>query len=147
MHPSSAAVAAIRAKVADWIPDDATIAAGLNARDADNPRPAAMIPAPITFAGVFVLLAGGLSLGRIRDLSTGADLIAKVHAGDRAGIANWLPALRADPEVITAEQAQAVMALLQSTVADPSWPPLLSWAEIHIGRSLDPSDISEARPS
>lgn len=112
---------------------DADAATALNAADPNNPA-----PKPFGFADVMGPLSAD-SVANIRSLPTGTDLIQKINAQDRPGIAHWLAALQASPPLITAVEAAAVAAVLSATTPGPSR------ASIVFGVTVTDLDVNHAR--
>lgn len=144
MNPSPQAIAAIRAHVTDWTPDDATIAANLNAPSVTNPTPQASVPKPFTFADVMGCLTPA-SIDNVRGLPTSTALITAINARDVTSILNWLGALQAGTALITAAEAQAVQTVVTATELDPSWQAQIGWGVANLGRPLDSEDVAAAR--
>lgn len=148
MNPSPAAITAIRAEVtalSAWGNTDAQLAASLNTAGIANPTPQATVTKPFAFGDVMGLLSSG-SIANIRGLPTGTDLIDKINAQDRVGVGHWIAALLAGTPLITTDEATAVGAVIAATQLDPSWPALLSWAQVNLGRAVDTGDIAASRP-
>jgi hypothetical protein len=144
---SPAAIAAIRDHVSDWSPDDATILESLNAATVANPSPQPDIAKPVAESTFLTALTDteNQSLGKLLNWVNFGMVKADIEASNRVGIGLWcqvLPMLG----LITAGEAAAIAADLSATIPDPSWPALVSWSSIHIGRDLDLSDIAASRP-
>ena len=146
MNPSPEAIAAIRAHVTDWTPDDATIASNLNAPSVPNPVQAApTVPKPYTFADVMSCLSSA-SIANVRSLPTSTALITAINARDTTSVLNWLSALQAGSPLITTSEAQAVQGVVTATEPDPTWAAQIGWAQANLGRPADAADIYAARP-
>lgn len=93
---------------------DADAADLLNAPDPANP-----VPKPFGFVDVMGLMSAS-TVANVRSLPTGTDIIDKINAQDRPGVAHWLAALSAPPALISGAEAAAVMAVISATVPGPS---------------------------
>lgn len=145
MNPSPQAVAAIRSAVADWTPDDAAIAASLNAPSIPNPDPQGQVPRPCLESTLFPLLSPASAV-KVSAHPNFAVIKADIDGGNRAGlIGMWCPVL-VGGAYITQPECDAIMAYLQGTDPDPAWPAQISWAQANLGRPVDASDIAASRP-
>lgn len=144
MNPTPAAIDAIRARVSDWTPADAEIAAALNLRDTPNPAPAARVPRPLTTGGLLAKLAAPVR-AKLANRPMLAQIVLDIRAQDRAAVMNWAQMLE-DAGDFTAADKTAVWAECQATIPDPAHLPQLSWAELNLGRLADTDDIAKARP-
>lgn len=144
MNPSPQAVAAIRSRVTDWTPSDATIAAALNAPTIANPATRAVVPLPFTVAQVFGAV-GQPSLAGLKAVAFVPDIRDKIAANDRTACGLYAGLLLAGG-VITPADYSAIMAIFQATGPDPSWPAQISWAVATIGRPVDTLDVAASRP-
>lgn len=149
-NPSPAAVTLIRAQVADWSPDDASIAATLNTPSVPNPTPQPTIAKPFTARDLMAVLDGPAK-GKLLALPGFGRLLDDIAIGDIETLENWVAGLLCPSPIlpepaIASEQAASLMAVLHASEPDPSWRPQISWAESVIGRPVDANDIAEARP-
>jgi hypothetical protein len=147
VHPSPLAIASIRAKVTDWTPSDATIAASLNTPSIANPTPQGQIAAPVYESELLGTLTdqGNGSLVKLINWPNFGLLKADIEIQNRAGIGLWCQALTL-AGYITQGEASAIVTYLGSAVADPSYQTLLSWAQVNLGRPVDADDITASRP-
>jgi hypothetical protein len=145
MNPSPAAIAAIRAHVADWSASDAQVAASLNAEQVANPAPQGTVPTPFYQSDVLGLLSEG-SKAKLKDVAFLPRISDDIKKQDRPAVGLWAQVL-ALGSVITADELTALAALLAATGPDPSYPPQVSWAMAYLGRPVDAADVSASRPS
>lgn len=144
MNPSPQAVAAIRAKVADWSPSDASITAALNSPSVSNPVAQATVAKPFAVQDIFGAVAPA-SLAKLTNVAFVPDIRDKVQSNDRAGCGLYANLLMAGG-VLTQADHDAVMAVLAATEPDPLWQSQISWAVATIGRPVDSNDIAASRP-
>jgi hypothetical protein len=147
--PSPAAIAAIRAAVADWSADDATIAADLNARTVPNPDPEPPpVPAPVDEGALLTLIQSDpATVDRLNDYSHLDRVLDALEGGNRTSIGRWFVLLTSgSAPVIGPDMAARVQAALGATAPDPSWTPDLPWATATLGRPVDADDVAAARP-
>lgn len=146
MNPTPEAIEAIRDRVSDWTPLDAEIAAALNEATEANPEPQGSIPRQITIERLMAecqvppeeiaaLVNSGLLMA-IRD---------DAAAQDRGGLAT-LAQCALIAGLIEQSTYATVLAWLQGTDPEPDYQPLLSWAELNLGRSVDAGDLAASRP-
>lgn len=156
MRPSPQAVALIRSKVTDWAPDDAAIAASLNAPDRPNPVPQPTVPKPFSSSGLMSLVvlpagdpnAGQPDVTRLAKIYGRPAIVAfrdDCARQDRNAVAGWLQLAFLAGDVSQAQYA-AMTAVLQATGPDPSWPARIGWAVATIGRPVDEDDVAASRP-
>lgn len=143
-NPTPAAITAIRARVTDWSPADREIRDALNTRSMANPAAQLQVPKPMT-VGALMGRLGQASRAKIGSRPGLSQCILDVRAGDRPAVKNWVQ-LFSDLADITVDEAGAIVAEVDATIGDPEWLPLLSWAEIELGRLVDTDDIVAARP-
>jgi hypothetical protein len=145
MNPSPEAVAAIRARVADWSPTDAEVASALNAPTVDNPTPAATVPIPFLTRDLMGTLDQP-ALAKIMALPSLARLLEDIERGEPGRLDNWIALLTAGGAISQA-QAGVISGVVHATGPDPSWPSLISWAQASLGRPVDVDDVAAARAS
>ncbi len=144
MNPSPAAIAAIRAQVTDWTPNDTTIAANLNAPTVANPVSQATVSKPFGPAD----LIGCLDAATLSKLTGKPTIVAIVQAAlvqDRPTL-TALVALGVAAGDLTTTQQSAIDAVLAASIPDPSWQAQIGWAQANLGRPVDSSDIAASRP-
>lgn len=143
-NPTPAAIAAIQARVSDWSPTDAEIAAALNAATEINATPQELVPKALTVEALMGVLSPEAvahfyqhpSWGLMRD---------DVRAQNRVGVATWTAAAFAAGRIAQADH-DAVAAELAAQVDDPDWSAMVSWAVLALGRPVDARDVAAARP-
>lgn len=143
MNPTPQAIAAIRARVADWAQSDAAIVAALNAPDHPNPIPQPQVPKPMTTTGLLGKVSGP-GKGKIYTRPAIVGIQDDVRRGDRMAVRNWFGLALAGGDIDQAEYA-ALTAEIDATVPDPNWPPQVSWAQATLGRPADTDDVAAAR--
>lgn len=149
MNPSPAAVAAIQTYAAalsgGWAgnADDAILAAA-NAPSVANPTPQPTVAKPYTYVDLLGHLSAG-SIAKLVVLPSLPTIVDSINAGNLLACQRWIATLVAGA-IITGDEATALGGVMAATEPDPAFPARISWAEADIGRPLDLSDISEARP-
>jgi hypothetical protein len=148
MNPSPDAIAKIQAAVnataAKWTPDNPTVLANITAVTVPNPKPAAQVPAPLTWARLKAALTDA-EIAAVFGHGAFHDVRADVRAGDRAGVLECLDGFRA-AGILGAAKVTALTNAINGTVADPSYRANVSQLEIDLGRLPDLDDIAAARP-
>jgi hypothetical protein len=142
--PSPEAIQSIRARVTDWTPDNAAIAAALNAPVAPNPVPRGTVAVPIAVSGVLGALSPA-SRARLVNVGFLSHVRDDINAQNRESVALWAEVLL-DGGFLTADEDQAILGLIGATQPDPAWPAQISWAVATLGRPVDAADIHAARP-
>ena len=147
MNPSPTAITAIASKVptlpGGWAGNaDAAIAGLLNTPSVANPAAQGTVPNPFSAADL-INAASPANRAALASLILGS--AAFIIAQDRVHMTAGITAL-ADCSAIQAADATAMIAVLDATIPDPSWPAQLSWAQINLGRPVDTADITVSRP-
>jgi hypothetical protein len=140
--PSPEAIALIRARVADWSPGDAAIAADLNGPAADNPSPQGQTPRPFTA----IDLLGAIDPTRraaVKPLL--GPIRPDLDAQDARAIVGWAESLLLIGDLQQAD-VDALIAVVTATEPDPAWTARLSWAQADLGRPADAEDVAASRP-
>lgn len=136
--------AAIRARVTDWKPDDAAICADLNAATEPNPvTEAPKIPVPFSPATLWQGLSPA-SLHAIAGSGIFSDLRADLLTGKREAVVSWVQ-FGAAAQLITSDEADALLTQLAATEPDPAWSKEVSWSAINLGRAAEVADVAEVR--
>lgn len=144
MHPSPDAIKAIRAKVSDWKPDNATIADSLNTPSIANPvTVAAQIPRPFTASEVLGSLLPE-TLPKLLAVAFLPDIRDKIQANDPVAC-NLYATLLYGGGVITEAERDSILAIVSATHSDPTWQPLVPWSVVTLGREVDAEDVAESR--
>ena len=144
-NPTLTALTAIREQVTNWTQTDAEIRDALNTVTIPNPVAAPLIPKPME-ASVLMGFASAETRAKLLSRPALVAFASDVRTGDREAVLNWI-VLGRDAGDIPEDEFQLMLAELQATIPDPSYPPLLSWAELHLGRLVDLEDIAAARES
>lgn len=143
-RPSPKAIDAIRSRVADWTPDDRTIADSLNEPTVPNPTLQPTVPKPYRTRDLMEALDTA-AIAKIKALPSLGRLLDDIAKGEPDQLENWISLLQSDG-TIDQDQAGALYAIVHGTEPDPDWPANVSWAEVTIGRAVDESDIAASRP-
>lgn len=144
MHPSLAAVAAIRAKVTDWTPSSPAIAAALNAPSTANPAGQSTVPRPFTVAALSATL-DATAMTALLACPAFPTILSAINSGDVAATNLWATTLHTSGK-FTDQQYSDIAAIVNATQADPTYQAQISWAMATLGRPVDAADIEEARP-
>lgn len=150
MRPSPAAINWIKA-FASSLPGglagntDEQVVAAANAATVANPTPQGTAPKPYGFADLLGVLSQA-SVANVEAFPGISQLYddTAVRANPRvlAAIALMSAAGR-----VTAAEASAMRAVVNATLADPSWPAKIGAAQANLGRALDTEDSATARAS
>lgn len=140
--PSPDAIAAIRAHVTDWTPDNPAIVEALNAPSVANPAPQANVGKPYTVLN----LLGSIDPTRRAGLTP---LLAAIRpdfdAQDGTAIVGWSMALMLTGDLMQSD-VDGITAVVSATEPDPSYQAQIGWALATLGRPVDLLDVIAARP-
>lgn len=132
-------VAQVSAYVTDKTPSLTQVLANLNAQTIPNPQPQASIKPPMTFTA----FASGIdpaSLGKVMTYAHLPDIIADIKDQNYDAASLWVSGLTAAGILSTADSA-SLSKLMSATIPDPSWTPMMSWAQVNLGGILTNQDI------
>lgn len=141
---SPVAVTKIRAQVADWTKDDATIAATLNNRTIANPTPAPPVPKPFSVSDLYGVLDHPAKAALDAHPSL-PRILEDLNSNNITACNLWVTLLQ-EAGHVTATQGTAMSKIVNATQPDPDHPALISWAEQSLGRLVDADDINASRP-
>ncbi len=128
-------------KVTDKTQSAAAIADMLNTPEFDNPVKQQQVPQPFDFSSLAALI-GPTSLHGLVNYVHFDIVIQDVRKQDRDAVALWAKALAAGG-YITVDEAGALIGAVSATVPDPTWKPMLSWAEVNLGDTLTVLDVTD----
>lgn len=114
----------------------------MNTPSIPNPVPQADIPKPWSWADALQALSPS-TLNAILSLPTAPVMIEQLNENKSETRALWFGILDKLGVLPTAEK-NAISALVSATIPDPSYRPLLSWAEVNLGRDADQYDVLES---
>jgi hypothetical protein len=123
--------------------DDAAIRDVLNAATEPNPTPQGTKPRTLRMAELMGLASVGTRAALLANPNLAAAR-ADVIAQDHHGVSTWLMGY-ASAGIIPLDEAQAMLAYVQTPVPDPAWLAQVSWAVLNLGRPVDEQDIAAAR--
>ncbi len=141
MNVTMDVVQKVTAKVTDKKQSPEAIAAQLNSPEFDNPVKQPMVPQPFDFTSLAALISQTSMQGLVNYVHFDV-VIQDVRKQDRDAVVLWAKALAAGG-YITVEEAGALIQTVSSAVPDPTWKPLLSWAEMNLGDTLNILDVTD----
>lgn len=145
MTPSAEAVAKIIAVVPpdDWSSKtDVQILTDVQAMTVSNPESQTNTLPTMTATNILGLLS--TSLAKLASVPTIVAVRDDIRAQDREGVLNWA-ALYLAAGLITSAEYEAVLAFVNTPVADPNYSAVVSWAKVNLGREIQLEDIQAAR--
>jgi len=142
-NPTPAAVTWLRSQVTDWAPDDASLAAALNAELSANPAVCPQVPRPMDALSLIAHLSPE-SCAKLE----GAQLITEVNraiaAAERETVQRWV-IYSGSRGHITPDEYAALLAELAEQVPDPEWSAEVPAPVVALGRTVDADDLAAAR--
>ena len=124
----------------------AQIAAALNQQNIPNPvTQAPQVPKPWDFPTLMSLVspASQAKLGTYQYL---IELVSDLRNRDTVAALTW-SSLLGSMGLLQVSEAQAIQALLTSTISDPAWTAQISWAQANLGGPVSVNDISQCYPN
>lgn len=143
MNLSSEGISAMAAYINDWAPDNAAIAALLNAQVIVNPTPQGTILRPIYSAEVMGMLSPD-SLQKVSRNAGFTQIRDDIKNQRRTECVEWVFFVQSCGD-ITQSEATNIVNYLMSTVPDPHWQENVSWSHVNLGRAVDVEDVGLAR--
>jgi hypothetical protein len=140
MNVNQAFIDSINEKVSNKNQTAEAVAFALTTRDIDNPITSApQIYAPFNFSAIAALVSAP-SMAKLTDYIHFDQVIFDIRAGDRVATGLWAQALAA-ASYLTPQEAGAIVAMLSSSIDDPTWTAQISWSEQQFGSQLTVADI------
>ena len=149
MNPTSEQVKIIRGMVKSleggWARNNHELVTALNEPMHPNPKPAPDVPKPFTLGDVLGVLSID-SAAALKDFGHLYYLIQAIKEQDSETVSMLTELLTASGD-ITPEELAELKSILTRTIPDPTHPPMVGWAEAHLGRTVDTADLNIARHS
>jgi len=142
-NPSPAAVAWLRAQVADWAPDDAALATALNAALAPNPGARPELERPMDALSLIAKLSQE-SLTHVEGANLLVEINRAIAARERVTVQRWVTYCYARGHITEAEHT-AIQTELAEQLPDPEWSAEVPAPVAALGRTVDADDLAAAR--
>ncbi len=124
---------------------DAAILTAANAATIANPASQATVPKPFTLTQVLGVLSAA-SQANLKAFAGFAGLRDDVNANNVSACVVWAAYLAGGAAIITSAEESAILAIVEATQPDPTYPAKIGAAQAAIGRPLDSDDLAVARP-